>query len=228
MILLIIGDNMNKLGTYILNTLVFILLLLAYISNGRIIEIGNNLTINLTFFIFPLIFLMLCVISKFYNYSEAKKTIKSACISLLIFIGIIMLLNLIPSNTDTQEMEILFKTLFTPNKFSLLGLKIYYPNLIYLISYTILSFVTSYIMIAIYNAIKDETKDFIAFFLSLFISLILFTIVLISIEALLINQLPFKEYIYMLTAGFIVVIVLSIIMLLINSIVNAFKKSNQN
>lgn len=219
---------MNKLGLNILNTLVYILLLLAYISFGRLIEIGNNLTINLTYFIFPLIFLMLGIISNFYGYKEAKKSIKSSCFSLIIFIILIMILNLIPSNIDTVENEILFKNLFTPNTITIQGFKIFYPNLIHLASFTILSFITSYIMIAIYNAVKEETKEFIAFYLSLFISLILFAITLISIDAFLIKDIIFKEYIYMLTAGFIVVITLSFIILIINSIINAFKKSNQN
>ena len=106
---------MNKLGLNILNTLVYILLFLAYISFGRLIEIGNNLTINLTFFIFPLVFLILGIISNFYGFKEAKKSVKASCISLIIFVVLIMLLNLIPSNVDTVEIEILFKNLFTPN-----------------------------------------------------------------------------------------------------------------
>lgn len=219
---------MNKIGLQILNTLTFILILLGYITNGRIIEIGNNLNINLTFFIFPLVFLTLIIINKFYNYQEAKKTIKSSCISLIIFIIIIMLLNLIPSNLESIESEILFKNLFTPNNTTLLGFKIYYPNLIYLISYTTLSFITSYIMIAIYNAIKEEAKEFVAYYLAEFISLILFTIILISINSMLINKLTFKETIIYLTSGFIVSIALSIITLIINSIINVLKKSNQN
>lgn len=219
---------MNKIGLQILNTLTFILLLLAYLTNGRIIEIGNNLNINLTFFIFPLVFLILIIINNFYSYHDAKRTVKSSCISLLIFILLIMILNLIPSNLDTIESELLFKNLFTPNNITLLGFKIYYPNLIYLSIFIILSFITSYIMIAIYNAIKEETKEFIAYYLAEFISLILFTIILISIDCLLIQNIPFKESIYSLTSGFIVTIALSIITLIINSIINIFKKSNQN
>lgn len=219
---------MNKLGLQILNKLTFILLLLAYLSNSRIIEIGPNLNINLTYFIFPLIFLILIVINNFYGISESKKTIKSSCISLLIFVGLIMILNLIPSNIDNIKTEVLFKNLFTPNNISILGFKIYYPDLIFLASYLILSFITSYIMIAIYNAVKEETKDFIAFYLSMFISLILFAIILISIDTLLIQSLTFKESISFLTAGFIIVIALSIIILIINSIINLFKKSDQN
>lgn len=219
---------MNKLGLQILNKLTFILLLLAYLSNSRIIEIGPNLNINLTYFIFPLIFLILIIINNFYGISESKKTIKSSCISLLIFVGLIMILNLIPSNIDNIKTEVLFKNLFTPNNISILGFKIYYPDLIFLASYLILSFITSYIMIAIYNAVKEETKDFIAFYLSIFISLILFAIILISIDTLLIQSLTFKESISFLTAGFIIVIALSIIILIINSIINSFKKSSQN
>lgn len=219
---------MNKIGLQILNTLTFIMLLLAYLTNGRIIEIGNNLNINLTFFIFPLIFLLLIIINNFYSYQETKRTIKSSCISLIIFILIIMLLNLIPSNIDSIESELLFKNLFTPNNLKILNFRIYYPNIIYLASYTILSFITSYIMIAIYNVIKEETKEFIAFYLAEFIALILFAIILISIDTILIQNLQFKESISYLTSGFIVTIALSIITLFINIIINAFKKSNQN
>jgi len=219
---------MNKLGLQILNKLNFILLLLAYISNSRIISIGPNLNINLTYFIFPLIFLILIIINNFYGFNEAKRTIKSSSISLLIFIGLIMIFNLIPSNIDNIKTEILFKNLFTPNNLSILGFKIYYPNLIFLTSYIILSFITSFTMIIIYNAVKEETQDFIAFYLSIFISLIIFAIILISLDTLLIQQLLFKEAISYLTAGFIVVIALSIVILIINSIINLFKKSNQN
>ena len=81
-------------------------------------------------------------------------------------------------------------------------------------------------MVAIYTAVKNETKDGIAFYLSIFISLVLFTIILLSIDNLLIKGLEFKEYVFSLTTGFIIVIILSIIILIINSIVNAFKKSN--
>jgi len=219
---------MNKIGLQILNTLTFIMLLLAYLTNGRIIEIGNNLNINLTFFIYPLVFLILIIINKFYSYHDAKRAIKSSCISLVIFIILIILLNLIPSNLDTIESELLFKNLFTPNNITIMNFKIYYPNLIYLPTYTILSFITSYIMIAVYNAIKEETKEFIAYYLAEFISLILFSIILISIDSLLIQKLTFKESISFLTSGFIVTIALSIITLIINLIINVFKKSNQN
>lgn len=217
---------MNKKGNQLLNILAFIILLLAYISNGRLINIGNNLTVSLTYFVFPLLYLILSIISNYFGISEAKKTVKSSIVSLLIFVLLIMILNLIPSNIDTVETEILFKNLFTPNDIAILGFKIYYPNLIYLASFTLLSFITSYIMIAIYNAVKEETKDFIAFYLSIFISLILFTMILLSIDALLVNNMVFKEYLYQLTAGFVVIIALSIIILIINSIINALKKSN--
>ena len=219
---------MNKIGLQILNTLTFILLLLAYISNARIIEIGNNLNTNLTYFIFPLIFLILIIINNFYSHQEAKKTIKSSSISLIIFILLIMILNLIPSNLETIESELLFKNLFTPNNIAILNFKIYYPNLLYLGTYITLSFITSYIMIAIYNVIKKETKEFIAYYLAEFISLILFVIILTSIDSSLINKLTMKDTIYNLTSGFIVIIALSIITLIINSIINIFKKSNQN
>ena len=219
---------MNKLGNYILNILTFMLLFLAYISYGRLIEIGNNLTINLTFFIFPLVFLVLAIINNFYGYKDAKKTIKASSLSLLVFVVLIMILNLIPSNVDTVENEILFKNLFTPNNITLLGFKIFYPDLLYLGLYTILSFVSGYIMIAIYNVIKEETKEFIGFYLSIFIALVLFTIILISVDTLLIQSMNFKDCISYLTAGFIVVIVLSVIILIINSIINLFKKSIQN
>ena len=49
-----------------------------------------------------------------------------------------MILNLIPSNIDTVETEILFKTLFTPNEYTISNFTIYYPDLIYLVSYTVL------------------------------------------------------------------------------------------
>lgn len=217
---------MNKKGNQLLNILAFIIILLAYISNGRLISIGNNLSVNLTYFIFPLLYLILSIISNYFGIKETKKVVKSSTISLLIFVLLIMILNLIPSNVDTIESEILFKNLFTPNDITLFGFKIYYPDLIYLLSFSILSFVTSYIMIAIYNAVKEETKDFIAFYLSIFISLILFTMILLSIDAFLIRNLIFKEYMYQLTAGFVVIIALSIIILIINSIINALKKSN--
>ena len=83
-------------------------------------------------------------------------------------------------------------------------------------------------MIAIYNAVKEEINENIAFYLSLFIALILFTIILISIDAFFIQDLLFKNYINLLTSGFIIVIVLSIIILAINLILTPFKKSNQN
>lgn len=214
---------MSKKGLLLLNNLVFIFLFLSYLSNGRIIEIGNNLSINLTYFIYPLIYLLLAVISNFFGFKEAKKSVKASSIALIITIVIIMVLNLIPSNIDTVNNELLFKNMFTPNDIKLFGFTIHYPDLIYLASFIILNFITSYIMIAIYNAVKSETKDFIAFYLSIFISLILFSIILISIDSLVINGLAFKDYIFVLTAGFIVIIVLSLIILIINSIINALK-----
>ncbi len=219
---------MSKKGLLVLSNLVFIFVLLAYISSGRLIEIGNNLTINLTYFIYPLVYLFLAVISNFFDYKEAKKSVRAATIGVIVTILIIMLLNLIPSNMASIENEILFKNLFTPNKLEIMKFTIYYPNLIFTFSFLILNFIASYIMIAIYNAVKTEIYDFIAFYLSIFISLVLFTISLVSIDSLLIKGLAFREFIYNLTTGFIVIIVLSIVILIINSIINKFKKSNQN
>lgn len=213
---------MNKKGLLILNNLVFVLMLLAYISNGRIIEIGNNLSVNLTYFIYPLVYLFLAVICKFFDYKEAKKSIRAASIGLIITIILIMILNLIPSNIDSIESELMFKNLFTPNSLEIAGFNIVYPNIIYTISFLVLNFGMSYLMVAIYSAIKNETKDFIAFYLAIFISLVLFTIILLSIDKLIIAQLDFKSYVFNLTTGFVVVIVLSIIMLIINSIINRF------
>ena len=92
---------MNKKGLLVLNILVFVLMFLSYISNGRIIEIGNNMSVNLTYFIYPLVYLFLAVICNFFNYKEAKKSIKASTIGLIIMIVLIMILNLIPSNLAT-------------------------------------------------------------------------------------------------------------------------------
>lgn len=219
---------MSKKGLLILNNLVFSLMFIAYISNGRIIEIGNSMAVKLTYFIYPLVYLFLAVICNFFDSKEAKKSIKAATISIIIINLLFIILNLIPSNLETVETEILFKNLFTPNTLEIAGLKIFYPDLIFTISFLILNFLASYIMITIYTVVKNETKDFIAFYLAMFISLILFTLSLITIDSLIINKLEFKEYVFSLTTGFIITIVLSIIILIINSIVNSFKKSNQN
>ena len=86
---------MNKKGLLILNNLVFILMFLAYISNGRIIEIGNNMAVNLTYFIYPLVYLFLAIICNFFGSKEAKKSIKATSLCLIITIVLIMILNLI-------------------------------------------------------------------------------------------------------------------------------------
>ena len=223
-----VGGKMNKKGLLLLSNLFFVIVFFAYISNSRLIEIGNSLTINLTYFIYPLVYLFLGVIVNYFGNKTARDVIKATSITFITTILLIMIINLIPSNLDTVKYELLFKSVFTPNSIIFHNFTIFYPDLIFLGAYYFLFILTSYIMVAVFSAVLGETKNFIAFYLSMFISLILFTILLLSVDCLVINKLIFKDYIFVLTAGFIVTIALSIIILFINSIINLFKKSNQD
>lgn len=205
---------MNKKSlTYI--SLLGFTFLLSIIISGKLLYIAPHLIISASLIVYSITFLLTAKLNEEINIKDTKTILKKIVISTLIFYILMMLINTIHGITDTKEITNALREIFTPNKFTIYKLSIYYPNLINLIS-SLFIFYLSHNIFSITNEItKDYTSKTISFIISILISFIIDQMIYIS----LIDFLPLYKstitltnYIENLTASFIIVIMSSIIM----------------
>lgn len=209
-----------KKGPYFASIILALLLIITIIFREKYIYLAPGLNVTISIIPYAFTFLIPIILVNKYKFKSAKKIINYSFFSILIFYAVVTILSSIPAAINFIETENIIREVFTPYSFTIFGLIIYYPDftilglaLIYLLSHNIL--------ISVYEALCYYTNKHISFMFGLFISFIIDSMLLVPL-------LHFKEIFYkniitidiikMLTAHFMIMIVLSLIISAIYSI----------
>ena len=215
----------NYINNY--GILLFMVLLISFIFINKYIYIAPNLNVNIGLFLYPFTYLLTYIIYNKTNITNTKQTIYFNFKLIIIFYLIISILNTIEGTLSSSLVTDSLRVVFTPNFIYTNNIYIYYPDIVNLLTYIVIYFITHYIFIVTYEAIKDSTNYLLGFTLAIFISFILNQMLytpLVNIRNLINNTLKYNTLIEMMTANFIVVIFTSIIIIIIYLIY--YKKHN--
>ncbi len=215
------GKNTNTFITYLLITFIMICGIFRY--KTIFIESNNVLEVSLSNLLYPFTFLFIILICKKTNFKEAHKVIIKTALIFLIFNLIISIFNSIPGNYYSRDIDLALKQAFTPNYFLINNQPIYYPNIMNLISFTLLYYFSHTLILILYEAMEPYTKKFIAFSLAMFIPYGLDTLCFVTINDVF-KTTEFNKMITNLTSNFVIVIVFTIITTIIFTIKSKFDK----
>lgn len=216
------GTNTNTFFTYLFITLILICSIFRY----KIISIepNNILTVSISNILYPFTFLLILLINKKSNFKETHKVILKTVSILLIFNLIISIFNSIPGNYHYKEIDMALKEILTPNFFLIKNTAIYYPDIINLISFTLLFYFSHTLILILYEAMEPYTNKFISFSLSMFIPYALDILCFVTINDTF-NLIEFPKLITNLTSNFVIVIIFTLISTIIYNIT---KKDKSN
>ena len=218
---------MNKKGlTYVL--LLGFTFLLSIIISGKLLYIAPHLTISASLLAYAFTFLFTARLNEETNIDNTKNILKKVVIGTLIFYLFMIVINSISGMTNTKEVTESLRNIFTPNKLAIKSINIYYTNLINLISYILIFYLTHNIFSITFEITKDYTSKTISFIMSILISFIIDQMIYISVISFipLYNEsITLTNYIENLTASFIMIIFTSVIMTIIYSIIQKRSKN---
>lgn len=221
----------EKKKPYFAVGLLTILLIATYIFTIKIYEPAPNVMITGGILIYPFTFLVISYISKYYGFKDARNGIFMSTLLFTIFIGIVMVGVLPPSNDVTSGHNLTIQYLFTSDFFSIGDFRIYHPMLGQFFG-TLISFVVSHLLYAtVYNAISNLTVDYLAMGLSIFIGYIVDRILFMPMllaQNLMDGVNTFEFFLKCLTSEFIGAIVAALVIVILyvilTSIIDAMKK----
>lgn len=204
---------MKKYSLSFLTALTTIILLLTAIFERKYVSLGTGLDVSISLFIYPITFLLVILALDEFGSKDAKKMLKTAAISTLVFFIIVVILNSVSGNFGSMNINSSLRNIFTPNSQLISTTVIYYPNLIHLLSLLIVFILTHYIIIAIYEALKDYTNYFTGFMLALLIAFIIDVMLqtsIVNIINIINSNINILDIIKILTSSFVVLIMTSL------------------
>lgn len=218
---------MNKKGSFKSNYIIYIFILLTIIceifkSKNIFLESNKILEISISNILYPITFLITILIYKKSDFKETHKNIIRTSTIILLFMLIISIFNTIPGNYISRETDLALKQIFTPNFILIKKFPIYYPDLLNLITFTLLFYFSHTLILILYEAMEPYTKKFIAFGLAMFIPLTLDVICYVSINNIF-DEIEFPKMITNLTSNFVIVIISTILMTIIYQLLNRKK-----
>ena len=223
----VVKSEEKKVPTYLIGLLGTILIA-AFIFTLKNYEPARNIILTGGVIVYPFSFLILALISKYYGFKEARK---SVFISALIYVSfiIIMMIGIFPlSNIETSTYSSFVQYIFANKSFTIGNFIIYYPILGQFFS-VLIAYVVSHLLFAtIYNAVSKFTIDYLAVGLSLFIAYILDRLIympILFIDGLITESNTFDYLIKCLTSEFIAAIMITILIIIIYTLLTTIKNA---
>lgn len=216
------GNNKDTIIKYLLLTFIIICSIFRY--KTIYLDSSNILEASLSNILYPFTFIFIIMIYKTENFSNAHKTILKTSLIFIIFMIVISILNTIPGNYYSTEIDQALKQVLTPNFFIIKNHVFYYPNILNVISFTLLYYFSHTLVLILYEAMKEYTNHILAFNLAMFIPFTLDTMCFVIINDIFLN-VEFNKLITDLTSNFIIVIIFTLINTLIYSII--YKKKSK-
>jgi len=210
-----------------------IILIATYIFTLKFYEPAKNIILTGGIMVYPLSFLIVALISKYYGFKEARKSIYISSALYLAFIVLIMIGTIPHSNNLTSSHNAVVQYLLVNNfkDIGSTGFSFYYPTLGQFFG-VVVAFLVSHLLYAtIYNAIKGYTIDYLAVGLGLFITYILDRLIFIPMlyaKGLYSGFNTFEYLIQCLTSEFITSIIMTILIIIVYVIITSLKKPVKN
>ena len=200
---------MNKEGNnnyykYILLTLVLLCVIFRYKNIN--IEPNKILELSISNIIYPFTFLLTLFIFNKSKFKDAHNNIIKCSLTILVFILIVTILINIPSAHYSKEIDVSLKQIITPNYFFINDTVFYYPNVLDIITYSLLFYFSHTLVMILYEAIRPYTKEFITVALAMFIPYTLDIICQVTIHDTF-NGVELNTLITHLTSNFVVIII---------------------
>lgn len=206
--------------------LLTVLLVVSYVFSIKVYEPVANVNVTGGILYYPLTFLVLCYITKYYGFKEARKSIFISLGLFALFILFTMVGIMIPANHQTVSYNAVIQYLYANAFFTIGDVRVFYPILGQFFGLTIAYLVSHLLMSTIYNAIHGYTADYLAMGLSAFIASIIDRIIfmpILFVESLIDGSVTFDYFIKCLTSEFIVTIIATIIVIVLFIIVTSIK-----
>ena len=218
------GINVNMLLNYLLLTFIMVCSIFRY--KTIYIESSNILEVSLSNFLYPFTFLFIVLIFNNQTFKEAHKTIIKTAITFILFIVLVSILNTIPGNYYSTDTDLALKQVLTPNYFLVNDFLIYYPNLLNILSFTLLYYFSHVLVLILYEAMEPYTYKTLAFALAMFIPFSLDTLVFTAINDMAMN-VEINKLVIDLTSNFVIVIIFTLITSLLYFMINKLAKKNK-
>lgn len=214
--------------------LLTILLAISYIFILKVYEPAPSIMVTGSILVYPLTFLVVAYISRYYGFKETRKCIFMSFLLFIIFIAITTICVIPKPNSQTSSYNAVIQYLYTNNFFMIGDTKIFYPTLGQFLG-TAISFLVSHLLFAtIYNAIHNYTVDYLAISLSIFIAAIVDRIIFMPslfLENLIKGFNSFEYFIKCLTSEFIATIaatlIIIILYIILTTIIDSFKNKRK-
>lgn len=216
-----------KKGINFYNGMLFILLIISILFKDKLIYLAPNLNISASIITYSLTFLVLGITLTKYGFGQTKESLKNSVFFSFIFMLIIFILCNIPSNIEFVNNELILRELFVPNSIVIKGFNLYYVD-ISLFFYLGVYYLTHYIFISINDVITYMSNKYLGFGMSIFISFIIDVMFMVPVFyyfEIYYGIIDFLDIIKILTANYMVLIILSLISLVFYALI-AQKKSN--
>lgn len=211
-----------------LTGLLSVLLMITYIFTVKTYEPIRNISLTGGILVYPLTFLIIAYISKYYGFKEARKSIYISTSLYLLFLLIITLLIIPKASITTAGYNAVIQYLFANDYMTIGDTKIFYPLLGQFLGLAGAYVVSHLLYSTIYNAIHNYTVDYLAMSLSLFIAAIIDRIVfipLLFLKNLIDGNNTFNYILKCLTSEFIVTIGMCLVVVILYVIIVAIKNA---
>ena len=220
-------ENSPALWTSLLS----VLLIATFMFSLKFYEPADNLILTGGIYIYPLTFLIVAIICKFYGFKSARKSIFASVLAVLIFTFITMLCVIPDGNSTSMQYNAIIQYIFANDSTYIGSFRIFYPTLGQYFG-VLISFIISHLLYAtIYNVTHKITIETLSIGLSLFIAYIIDRIVFIFLlfaEGLSKKTNTFDFVIKCLTSEFMAAIAVSVLIIIVMAIVIAVTKNKNN
>lgn len=210
--------------------LLTVLLLISYVFTLKIYEPVQNIMITGGILVYPLTFLVLAYVFRYYGFKETRKCIFGSALLFIIFVVLTALCVIPKANNQTSNYNAVVQYLYTNNFFMLGDMKIFYPTLGQFLG-LVGAFVISHLLFAtIYNAIHKYTVDYLAVGLSIFIAAITDRIIFMPslfLENLISGANTFDYFLKCLTSEFMGTIVATVVVIILYVIITSIKDARK-
>lgn len=221
-----------KKSPVFLTGLLTLILIVVYVFTLKNYQPAQNIIISGGIIVYPLTFLIVALISKYYGFKEARKSIFISSALYLVFMLLIMLAVFPHADAQTSGYNAILQYVFTNNAIEIgsSGYQLFYPTLGQFFG-VVVAFVISHLIYAtIYNAIHNFTIEYLSVGLSLFIAYVLDRMIFMPIlyaKGLIKGNNTFEFLIQCLTSEFIAAIMMIVFIVIIYVIITSIKKTTK-
>ena len=209
-----------------LNIILLIILIISFMFKGITLNLNKNMELSLGLFLYSITFIISTIMIKNNKIKDCKKTLINSCLYLLLFYFIITILSNFNINSTLINS---MRNIFTPNNITINKLSIYYPNLVNLLTYLLVFYLSHYIFFITYEVLEINTNHFITFFVSILIAFILDQIIYTTITnviPLFSDKITINTFVKELTNNFFICLTSSCILSIFTPLIIIKKEKN--